>query len=170
MALYLIANGSCPTTAAENTVNTGTNIKTLLQVKPGETVSAKVVEWGISFDGNVANTPIKCELLETDAAAAVTALTSSDITKLDSNALQGGDPTTALVAVGSSATGYNASVEGTITSTRMLDLQLISPTSVYVKQFPLGREPVIQVGKFGRIRVTAASGAVNAYCYMILDI
>lgn len=170
MALYLIANGASPTTAAQVPVATGTSIKTLLQVKPGATVIAKIVEWGISFDGNTANTPIKCELLETDVAATVTASVASGIVKLDTSALIGGDPTTALFSVGASATGYTSTSEGAIASVRMLDVQFISPTSVYVKQFPLGREPVIQAAKFGRIRVTAASGDVNAYCYMILDI
>lgn len=170
MALYLIANGAAPTTAAQVVVTTSTLIKTLLQIKPGSTVTARVVEWGISFDGTTANSPIKCELLETDVAATVTASVATDIVKLDNNALCGGDPTTALISVGVAATGYTSTAEGAITSVRMLDVQLISPTSVYVKQFPLGREPIIQAGKFGRIRVTAASGAVNAYCYIILDI
>jgi len=170
MALYLIANGAAPTTAAMTVVNTGTAIKTLLQVKPGATVTARIVEWGISFDGTSANTPIKCEMLETDVAATVTASVASDIIKLDNNALCGGDPTVALISVGVSATGYNSSNEGSITSSRILDIQFLSPTATFVKQFPLGREPIIQSGKFGRIRVTAASGAVNAYCYMILDI
>jgi len=169
MALYLIANGPSPTTAAQVPVTTGTAIKTLLQVKAGATVVAKIKEWGISFDGSAAATPIKCELLETDVAATVTASAAADINKLDGAALSGGDPTTNLLPVGTTSTGYTATAEGSITSVRMFDVQLIAPTNQYVKQFPLGTEPVIQVSKFGRIRVTAGA-AVNAYCYMIIEV
>ena len=169
MALYLIANGPAPTTAAQAVVTTGTAIKTLLQVKPSATIQARIVEWGISFDGSAAATPIKCELLETDVAATVTAHVAAGIVKLDAAALGGGDPTTNLIQVGTSATGYTSSAEGTITSVRMLDVQLVAPTNQYVKQFPLGREPVIQIDKFARIRVTAGA-AVNAYCYMVVEV
>jgi hypothetical protein len=46
---------------------------------------------------------------------------------------------------------------------------LIAPTTQYQFQMPLGREPIIQNGKFGRIRVTFGT-AVNAYCYMIVEV
>lgn len=169
MALYLIANGPMPTTAAFAAVTTGTSIKTMLQVKPGATVVGKIKEWGISFDGSAAATPIKCELLQSDVAATVTASAAADIMKLDASALQGGDPTTAAFAVGTTSTGYTASGEGSITATRIFDVQFVAPTNQYVKQFPLGLEPIIEVSKFGRIRVTAGA-AVNAYCYMVVEI
>ena len=167
MALYLFANGPMPTTAAQAVVTTGTAIKTLLQVKPSATIAIKIVEWGISFDGSAAATPIKCELLETDVAATVTAAVANDLTKYDADAIAGGDQTTNLIQVGTTSTGYTATAEGTITAVRMFDVQLIAPTNQYVKQFPLGREPIIQVSKFARIRVTAGA-AVNAYAYVLL--
>lgn len=170
MALYLIGNGPMQTTAAFATVATGSSIKTLLQVKPGTTNIAKIVEWGISFDGSAAATPGKVELIETDVAATVTASVANDITKLDAAALAGGDPTTALIAVGTTSTGYTASGEGTITAVRNLaGPQLIAPTNQFIQQFPLGREPIIQASKFGRIRVTFGT-TVNAYCYMIVEV
>ncbi len=158
-----------PTTAAQAVVATGTSIKTLLQVKASATNVIKIKEWGISFDGSAAATPVKVELLETDVAATVTASASADITKLDGYALANGDPTTNLIPVGTTSTGYTSSSEGSITAVRMFDVQLIAPTNQYVKQFPLGLEPVIQVSKFGRIRVTAGT-TVNAYCYMIVEV
>ena len=169
MALYLIANGPMPTTAAQAVVTTGTSIKTLLQIKASATNVIKIKEWGISFDGSAAATPIKCELLETDVAATVTASAAADLTKLDGAALSNGDPTTNLIPVGTTSTGYTSTSEGSITAVRMFDVQLIAPTNQYVKQYPLGTEPVIQVSKFGRIRVTAPV-AVNAYCYMIVEV
>lgn len=169
MALYTIFNGPAPTTAAQAPVTTGTSIKTLLQVKPGTTIVGKIKEWGISFDGSAAATPIRCELLQTDVAATVTASAAADIVKMDASALQGGDPTTAAFAVGTTSTGYTSTNEGAITSTRVFDAQFVAPTNQYVKQFPLGLEPVIEVSKFARIRVTAGA-AVNAYCYMVVEI
>jgi len=158
-----------PTTAAQAVVTTGTAIKTLLQIKASATKPMQIVEWGISFDGSAAATPIKVELLETDVAATVTASAAADISKLDAEALAGGDPTTNLIPVGTTSTGYTASGEGSITAVRMFDVQLIAPTNQYVKQFPLGLEPVVQVSKFARIRVTAGA-AVNAYCYMVVRV
>ena len=169
MALYLLQNGAAGTTAAPVAVTTGTAIKTMLQFKPSATVVAKIVEWGISFDGSAAATPGKVELFESDVAATVTAHVAADITKFDSDALMGGDPTTNLIVVGTAATGYTASAEGTTTVARMFDLQFIAPTNQYVKQFPLGREPVVQVSKFARIRVTFGA-AINCYCYIVVSI
>lgn len=158
-----------PTTAAQAVVTTGTAIKTLLQVKPGATVTARIREWGISFDGSAAATPIKVELCQTDVAATVTASAAADIVKFDAAALMGGDPTTALFAVGTTSTGYTSSNEGSITAVRMFDVQLIAPTNQYVKQFPLGGEPVVELSKFLRVRVTAGS-AVNAYTYVLVEL
>lgn len=169
MALYLLFNGAAAGAAAPVAVTTGAVIKTMMQLKPSATIVAKIVEWGISFDGSAAATPIKVELVETSGAATVVASAAADITKLDGNALAGGDPTTNLIQVGTTSTGYTASGEGTPGTCRIFDLQFIAPTNQYVKQFPLGREPVIQVNTFGRIRVTAGA-AVNCYCYVIIEI
>jgi hypothetical protein len=170
MALYTIWNGPMPTTAAQVPVTTGTSIKTLLQVKASDTNPIRIVEWGISFDGSAAATPIKVELLETDVAATVTASAQADIVRFDGLALANtGNQTTNLIPVGTTSTGYTASGEGSITATRVFDAQLVAPTNQYVKQFPLGREPVIAVGKFGRVRVTAGA-AVNAYCYLTVEV
>ena len=64
MALYLIQNGAAGLTAAPVAVTTGTAVKTMLQFKALATAVAKVVEWGISFDGSTAATPGKVELFE----------------------------------------------------------------------------------------------------------
>jgi hypothetical protein len=166
MALYLIGNGPQQTTAAFAAVTTGTAIKTMMQIKPSATIQMAIVEWGISFDGSAAATPGKVELIETDVAATVTAYVAADLTKLDSDALMGGDPTTNLIVVGTTSSGYTSTSEGTITAVRNLDgPQFIAPTTQFSKQFPLGQEPVVQISKFARIRVTFGA-AVNAYCWM----
>jgi hypothetical protein len=169
MAIYRIYNGPSPTTAAQAVVTTGTVIKTLLQVSTSATKPAKLRAWGISFDGAAAAAGIKCECLETDVAATVTAHVTAGIVKIDGEALAGGDPVTNLIPVGTAATGYTASAEGTITTSRVFDAQLIQPTNQWVYQWPLGTEPVLNISKFTRIRVTAAA-AVNAICFMDVEV
>ncbi len=170
MAIYLLNNAPMQTTAAPASVATGTSIKTLLQFKPSATLRAKILEWGVSFDGSAAATPGKVELIETDVAATVTAFVAADITKYDSDALGGGDPTTNLIQVGTTSSGYTSSNEGSPAAVRDLDgPQLIAPSNQFIKQFPLGREPIVDISKFARIRVTFGT-TVNAYCYMIVQI
>jgi hypothetical protein len=166
MARYKVWNGPAPTTAAQVAVTTGTAIKTLLQLKPFN--QAKIVSWGISFDGSAAATPIKCELLETGTVfGTVTASADADCVKQN-----GADQAVASIAgltEGTSATGYTCTSEGSITTTRMFDAQLVAPTNQYVYQFPLGQEPVLVIGNACRVRVTAGA-AVNAICYIEVEI
>lgn len=166
--LYKIYNGPMPTTGSQVAVTTGTALKTLLQVKPGATQIIKIREWGISFDGSAAATPGIVSLTVTDTAATVTAHVAAGIHKYDSEALAAGDPTTNIIAVGTTSTGYTASGEGTVGTNRMADNQLIAPTNQLVYQFPLGVAFVVQPGEFCRIRVTFGA-AINAICYMLVE-
>lgn len=163
---YRIYNAPMPTTASIVPVTTGTAIKTLLQLKPFNV--GKIVAWGISFDGSASATPIICELLETGTVfATVTASADADCYKLD-----GADQAVASVAgltLGTSATGYTASAEGTVTATKMFDAQLVAPTNQYIYQFPLGQEPKLLIGNAYRIRVKAGT-AVNALCFIEVEI
>jgi hypothetical protein len=167
--LYKIFNGPAPTTAAQVAVTTGTNIKTLLQVKPGPRIVARVKEWGISFNGSSAAAPGKVELCVTDVAATVTAHVAAGIHKFDSRALAAGDPTTDAIEVGTAATGYTASAEGSITAVRQGDVQLIAPTNQYVFQFPLGLEFVVNPGEFLRVRVHFGA-AIDAITYVLVEV
>ena len=167
--LYMIVNGPAPTTASQVAVTTGTAIKTMLQVKLGLTANrGKVIEWGISFDGFAAAQPIICELLTTGTVAAtVTAHVAAGIQNLDPF---GTTPTTGNpFTFTTTTTGYTASGEGTITESRMLDVQHIAPMNQYIKQWPLGREPFFDQASYLRIRVKAAA-AVNALCYVIIEV
>lgn len=172
MALYLIPNHAMQTTAAPAGVTTGTAIKTLLQFKAGATTNAKLKMWGISFDGFAAAAPGKIECIETGTVAAtVTASATADITRYGPDALSQGDPVTALIAVGTTSTGYTATAEGTVAAVRNLSppLFLAPTTQPYIYEFSLGQEPLIQMGNIARIRVTFGT-AVNALCFMIVEV
>jgi len=165
MALYTIFNGPMPTTAAQVPVTTGTAIKTLLQLKPFNT--CKIIAWGVSFDGSAAATPIKCELLDTGTVfGTVTASADADVAKLGS--VEDAVASVVGLTLGTAATGYTCTAEGSITSVRMFDAELVAPTNQYAMQFPLGREPKCIIGNAVRIRVTAGA-AVNAYAWIQVE-
>jgi hypothetical protein len=161
--LYLVTNGPMATTGPQAKVTTGTATKTLLQVQTSATRPLTIVEWGVSFDGSAAATPIQCELIDTYAVAAtVTAHVAAGVQPFDGVS----DSPVSTVTLGTSATGYTASAEGTVTQSRTLDLQLVAPSNQYIKQFPLGMSPFVPVSHNLRVRVTAAA-AVNAYAYVL---
>ncbi len=169
---YNIGNYASQTTAAPVKVTTGTSIKTMLQVAP--VFPMRIVEWGCSFDGSTAATPGQVELIETGTVfATVTAHVTAGITRYDAEAVMYGDPATTLLTLGTGATGFTATVEGSITASRNLaGPQLIAPTNQFIEQFPLGYRPVVQsvngTGYAMRVRVTFGT-AVNMYCYVIVE-
>src|SRR5664280_996680 len=162
---YIAWNGPMPTAAAQVPVTTGTAIKTLLQIATPSTRGIQLIEWGISFDGSAAATPVKCELLETGAvpATSLTAHVAAGVQPYNDS----GAPAS-LVTLGTGATGYNTSggAEGTITAVKMFDAQSVQPSTQYIKQWPLDEGPDVAVSHFLRVRVTAAA-AVNALCYVV---
>ncbi len=169
---YIVYNAPMPTTAAIAKVTTGTAIKTLLQLKPAANFPLSVVEWGISLDGFAAAAPGTVELIDTGTVfATVTASVAADVMPYnDPNA----PANTAGVSgvplnLGTAATGYTASAEGTITATRVLDGQLMAPTAQYIHQFPLGHYPKVVPGNALRVRVTFAA-AINGLCYVIFEV
>lgn len=175
MAIYQIFNAASPTTVKIVPVNSGTGLKTLLQVVPSATNPAKIIEWGISTTAPASTATFSVELLETDVAAtSLTAHVTAGLIDMDAFALANtGDQATNIIQVGTSSTGYTAGAEGTITATRVFDARWVTLSSAagyeYSKQFPLGREPVLAVGKFGRIRVHA-SVAVDVVCWMTVEV
>lgn len=158
---YVAWNFAQPTTAAPTLVTTGTAIKTLLQLATPSTEDLIVVAWGIEFDGTAAAAPIKVELIDTDVAATVTAHGASGLVKVSAPNNAG-----SLLTLGTSATGFTASAEGTPGSTsRLLDFHQVPPNGGWNYEFPLGREPQVAVSRFVRLRVHAAA-AVNASCWI----
>lgn len=161
---YRAYNGADPTTAQMATVTTGTSLKTMLQIAPPATGQLAVVAWGINFDGTPTgqtnNTPIKCELIETDVAATVTAHVAAGIMKMsDANGIASN------VGLTTTTSGYTATIEGSTTVSRLLDFQQVPPTAPYIYQWPLGNYPMVGASKFLRIRVLAGV-AVNAICWV----
>lgn len=167
MALYYAQNTAMVTTAFPTPVATGTSIKTHLQIAPPSSLGIQVVAMGVEFD--VALTAVtKVELIETDVAATVTAHVAAGVQPYDSYALSAGSSAASGVTLGTSATGYTATAEGTITATRNLKAPKVLPIGAqeYEWEWSLGREPVIRGGKFGRIRITTAT-TVNVLAWLV---
>lgn len=168
MPLYKIWNGPFPTTAAQLAVTTGTSIKTMLQVKGVTALTMKVKAWGVSMGGSAAAAGVQWELLETGTVfGTVTASVAADILAWDSQAI--GTTSTTYFSVGTSATGYTCTSEGSIVASRVFDSQFVQPTGAYAWEFSLGNEPVVSAVSALRIRVKAAA-AVNAVCWALLEV
>jgi len=124
-------------------VATGTVIKTLLQVATPSTTDIRIVAWGISFDGISATAaPGVITLIDVDVAATVTTLTPEKWSSADTQA--------SLCVGGASATGYNATAEGTIAGSTILDGQNIHPQTGYSVWLP--ERPKVKASRFLRIR------------------
>lgn len=152
-----------PTTAAMVKVTTGTTIKTMLQLATPSTRMIRVLSWGYCLDA-VPSSAGLIELVQTDVAATVTAHVASGVQPLDPNA------PASLLTLGTSATGYTSTNEGTPTATRSFDSNLIPPTAGasdlnYDMQFMPEEQPLIPISKFLRVRVTFG-GAVNMLTYI----
>jgi hypothetical protein len=175
--LYMVQNGAQGTnapTAAPVKQPTGTAIRTMLQLAPATGYPMKIIEWGCSFDGSAAATPGQIELVDTLTVfgTLTTALALGDIMPYGgvspaNTAGSSGVPlnlSTATTAFASAA-GTEGSVAASCT---YFDLQMIAPTSQYIKQFPLGREPYVPAGHALRVRATFGT-TVNMYCYVVVE-
>lgn len=170
---YIITNSTATSSAAPVKQPTGAAIRTMLQLAPATGFPMRVVEWGCSFDGSAAATPGQVELFGTTVAATMsTAFAAGDIMPF-------GDPNAPANTAGASGVPLNLSTttsgfataavtEGVVANYRLGDLQMVSPTNEYLKQFPLGREWEVAAGTFVRVRMTFAA-TVNAYIYVIVE-
>lgn len=155
---YKIFNGPMPTVAAQQTVATGTAIKTHLQIAPPSTRMLQIISWGFSLDALQTG---EVELLQTDVAATVIAHIASGITIFDPNGVP------SLVTLGVAATGYTASAEGSITAVRMFDAYSTGPSASasYFYQWMPDERPVVAVSKFLRVRATMGV-TTNIRCWV----
>lgn len=136
------------TSHALTEVATGTTVKTVLQIATPSTTDIRVVAWGISFDGVSATAePGHVALVDVDVAATVTSLTAEE---------WGSDDNPASLCIGgTAATGFNASAEGTIAGSRILDGQVVHPQTGYSLWLP--EKPKVKASRFLRVRATFAA-------------
>lgn len=161
--VYKAYNAAMATTAAYVKVTTGTSVKTMLQLASPATRGIWIIAWGFSVDAPPATTGTGVvELIQTDVAATVTAHVAAGVQPQDPGA------PASLLTLGTAATGFTASVEGSTAASRLFDFVDIAgvtngawPTK-YSYNFLLddGELPRVAVSSFLRVRVTF-SAAVN---------
>lgn len=121
--------------------------KSIAELAIGAADRAKIVEWSVTFDGVTASAvPVKIEVGRFSAAVTTATTYSGGPDKLDT-----GDGTAGTVAKHSTTT------EGAGTADDIIFYR-VPPTGGLVMQYPLGREWVMPVSTFWRIRCTAAAG------------
>jgi hypothetical protein len=164
MTSYIAWNSAMPTTAARAGVTTGTAIKTMLQIATPSTNKIRVIKWGVRFE-SAPTAIVRCELVTTGSVAAtVTAHVAAGVQPYWDSQVPA-----SLMTLGTSATGYTASAEGTVTATRTAD-DWVAPIGVsyYDYEWSQGREFEVPVSTFLRVRMTTAT-AITAQCYVIWD-
>ena len=169
MHRYKTFNAAMPTTGAMAAVTTGSagTPKTMLQIATPSTRECQLLAWGYTLSALPGSGTGIIELIQTDVAATVTAHVAAGVQQLDPNAPN------SLMTLGTSATGYTASAEGTPTATRSLDTDQISSSAtgqqpLYDYQFMPDERPIVAVSKFLRVRATFTS-AVNMLCWVVWD-
>ena len=159
---YTVYNGPMPTTGAQQAVAVANGTKTMLQLATPSTRMLQVISWGYSLSAPLAGT---VDLCGQDVADTVTAHVSTGITSLDPNAPP------SLLTLGTAATGYSASVQGSPTVTRMFDSQQIGATAGdnelnYSYQFMFDERPILAVSKFLKVRASFAATTSNMQCWV----
>lgn len=167
MHRYKCWNGPMPTTAAQQSVTTGTTIKSMLQISTPSTRKIQLISWGFTLDDPPGADAV-IELLQTDVAATVTAHVASGVQPLDN-----GLPAS-LMTLGASNTGYTATAEGSITATRVFDAVSLSSVSgesplTYEYQWMPDERPIVAVSSFLRVRATTPTTAVDMRCWVCWD-
>lgn len=164
MHVYKAWNGPMATTGSQAFVATGTAMKTMLQIATPSTRQIQIIEWGYTLNTNSAGGGV-IELIETDVAATVTAHVAAGVQP------QTPGLPASLMTLGVAATGYTATAEGAVTTTRTLDaVNLIAdnaaPSLKHEKVFMPDIRPRVAVSKFLRIRANTAN-TVNMSCWIV---
>jgi hypothetical protein len=146
-SLYFAYNGAMATTSPFTPVATSAvsgTAKTMLQVATTSSTAIRIVKWGVMFDGSASTAPLKCELIQTNVAATVTAHVAAGVQPY------GPDQSASSVALGTAATGYTA--------------------NYFQNEWSLAREFFVPVSTFVRIRVTPTEAvARNCTCFMVWE-
>lgn len=165
--LFISYNANMPTAAAMVPVanNASGAIRTMLQIATPATRPMRPVRWGVTLPA-APTTRVDCELIDTNVAATVTTHVAAGVQPYDRTT---GTPVSAMT-LGTSATGFTATVEGTITAARVGDMKYIPIGASNLEyEWSLGREWEVGPSRFCRVRLTSASTAISALVWILWD-
>lgn len=148
-------------------MTTGTAIKTMLQLATPSTRQIQLISWSFTLDDPPGADAV-IELIQTDVAATVTQHVAAGVQPLDPNA------PASLLTLGTSATGYTASAEGSTTASRVFDVVSLSSVSgesplTYGYQWMPDERPIVAISKFLRVRATTPTTATDLRCKITWD-
>lgn len=129
--------------------------ETVLQLRGGTNTKARLVEWGVSFDGvSATEQPVQVRLLRQTTDGTGTGA-NERLWDLD-------DPTPGVV-------GFH-SFTAEPTAGDVLAHYNVHPQAGLVMQYPLGREPIIDNAATSRLAIECtAPAAVNVAAYMVWE-
>lgn len=164
MAQYIAYNCAIDaTTGVMAGTSYATGAKVAIQLAPPSSISLRIIEWGVSFNGSAAGTPGVCTLAQ--ASAASTGLTTHSTATI----MPVGDSAKgSSLTMGAAASGFGAVAIVTNTTERQFAGCFIGQTSQYEKQFPLGRDYVVSPSKFLQLRINTAA-TLTAIAYIVFE-
>lgn len=135
-----------------------------IQLAPPSGMDLRLVEWGVSFNGNALASPATCTLAQGSAASTVTAHSDTTIKAIGDREVASG------LTFGTTSTGYGSGSQAITTNTteKEYGAALIGPLSQYEKQFPLGRDFVVTGGKFCQLRISVPV-TISAISYITFE-
>jgi hypothetical protein len=160
MTLYVAYNCAIDaTTGVMAGTSYASGAKCAIQLAPASGNDLRVVEWGVSSSATAPAAKTVYTLVQASAASTMTTAHST------ATILPVGDSSrTCPLAMGTGSTGFGLGAITTNTTERQFAGFLGDPTEHYEKQFPLGRDYVVQGGKFAQLRIaTQATYTVIAY-------
>lgn len=160
--VFTAFNAAQPTSAGIVAVATGTAIKTMLQIKAPAAAGMVIEAWGFSTDSAVGASSV-VELLTTDVAATVTAHVAAGVLSY------GKAGAVSTVQLGTAATGFTASAEGTVAAAKVYDALLLGTTTAiapYNRVFAERERPFLPAGSFLRVRATVGTTGTNMLCWV----
>jgi hypothetical protein len=164
MALFIAYNDALDaTTGTMDGTSYASGAKCAIQLAPPAGTELRLVEWGVSFNGNALATPAVCTLCQASAASTMSSAHSTSTIKAIGDRAK-----TSTLTMGTSSSGYGNGAITSNTTEKEFAAAFVSPLSQYEKQFPLGRDYVVDSGKYLQLRINTAN-TYTAIAYVVFE-
>lgn len=160
MTLYIAYNCGLDATTTVMTGSTyAAGAKCAVQLAPPSGMDLRIVEWGVASSATAPAAKTVYTLAQASAASTMTFAHST------STIMPVGDSSRACpLTMGTGSSGFGTGAIASNTTERQFAGFLGDPTEHYEKQFPLGRDYIVQGGKFAQLRInTQATYVITAY-------
>lgn len=165
MTLYIAYNCAIDaTTGMMSGTSYSSGAKVAIQLASSSSLNIRAVEWGVSFNGSAAGTPAVCTLAQASAAS-----TCSSAHSTSTIMPVGDNPKACQLSMGTTSCGYGNGAITTNTTERQFAGCFVGPTSQYEKQFPLGRDYVLEPSKYLQLRINTAA-TLTAIAYITFEV